>query len=154
MAELKTKKTAASVEAFLNAVANEKQRADAFVLVKMMREITGEEPYMFGPTIVCFGDYHYVYETGHEGDCGIAAFSPRKGNLVVYLMGGFAEAFPALLKKLGKCKASVCCLYIRKLADVDLAVLRELIVANIARLPEMNKPKAKAAPAKKARKKG
>jgi hypothetical protein len=151
MAELKTKKTAVSVDFFLNAVADLKQREDSFQLVAMMMEITGEEPRMWGPTIVGFGDYHYVYESGHEGDCCLTGFSPRKGNLVVYFLAGLEERFPVQLKKLGKVKTSKGCLYIKKLADIDLDVLREMIEANIMHLAGLAKPKK--APAKKPRKK-
>ena len=151
MAELKTKKTAVSVEVFLNAVADEKQRADAFVLVAMMKELTGEKPVMWGPTMVGFGDYHYVYASGHEADTFLTGFSPRKGNLVLYFMPGL-ERFASLLQKLGKHKATKGCLYIKKLADVDLAVLREMIAAALAK-PCLPREQAKAAAAKKPRKK-
>jgi Domain of unknown function (DU1801) len=154
MAELKTKKTEVSVESFLNAVADVKQRADAFQLVELLKDITGEEPEMWGPTIVGFGDYHYVYESGHEGDCCLTGFSPRKGNLVLYFMAGYFESAEALLKKLGKCKTSKGCMYIKKLEDVDLTVLRKMIEANIKRLSNMPKPEKKTTPSKTPRKKG
>jgi hypothetical protein len=148
MAEQKTKKTAVSVESFLNAGADETQRADAYTLIAMMKELTGEEPRMWGPTIVGFGDYHYVYASGHEGDTCLTGFSPRKGNLVIYFMPGM-ERLTALLTKLGKHKATKGCLYIKKLADVDLAVLREMIATALAE-PSLPREQPKATPEKKA----
>ena len=152
MAELKTKKTEVSVESFLNGVADAQKRADAYQLVELMTEITGETPKMWGPSIVGFGEYHYVYESGHEGDCCLAGFSPRSSALVLYFMAGLEERFPALVKKLGKVKTSKGCLYIKKLADVDLAVLREIIEKNVKHLSSMRKSETKKALAKRARK--
>jgi hypothetical protein len=153
MPETKTKPTAASVDSFLNGVADLQQRADAFQLLEIMKEITGHQPKMWGPSIVGFGEYHYVYESGHEGDICLTGFSPRKDALTVYFMAGFEERFAAQLKKLGKVKTSKACLYIKKLADVDLAVLREMIRANLAHLTAMSKPASKSPRAKKSRKK-
>jgi hypothetical protein len=149
MAELKTKKTAVNVDSFLNAVADARQREDSFRLVELMKEITGEEPKMWGPSIVGFGEYHYVYESGHEGDMCLTGFSPRKGNFVLYAMNCLYPQSAAQIKKLGKVKATKGCLYIKKLADVDLKVLREMIEGSIQRLANMPKP----VPAKKPRKK-
>jgi hypothetical protein len=126
VSELKTKKTDASVEAFLNSVEHDTRRADGFVLVELMREITGEEPAMWGPSIVGFGSYRYKYESGREGEWFLVGFSPRKRNLTVYMMSGFDE-HENLLQKLGKYRTGKGCLYINKLEDVDLQVLRELI---------------------------
>ncbi|MSQ96133.1 MAG: DUF1801 domain-containing protein [Gemmataceae bacterium] len=126
MAELKTKKTTASVEAFLNGLADEQQREDSFRVLKLMKEITGHQPKMWGPSIIGFGDYHYKYASGHEGDCCLTGFSPRKGNLSLYIMPGF-ERYTHLLKKLGKHKTGKSCLCVKRLADIDLAVLREMI---------------------------
>lgn len=119
--EAKTQKTKASVAAFIKAVETETRRADAKAVDKLFREITGEKPAMWGPSIIGYGEY--------EGPTGLwprAAFSPRKANLVIYLMGTFKER-EALLKKLGKHKAGKGCLYINKLADIDEAVLRALL---------------------------
>ncbi len=149
MAEQKTKQTGASVDAFLNAVANEQQRADSFRILEMMREITGQTPRMWGPTMVGFGEFHYVYDSGHEGDIFLTGFSPRKNALTLYFMAGLDQRFSAQLKKLGKAKASKGCLYIKKLADVDLNVLQEMIRANVGYLSEM----AKSTAAKRLRKK-
>src|SRR5947209_17997934 len=126
MAELKTKATEVSVDSFLNGVADAQRRADAFTLVKIMKDITGMPPRMWGPTMVGFGEYHYVYASGHEGDTFLTGFSPRKGALALYFMAGLQERFAAQLQKLGKAKASKGCLYVKKLADVDLDGLREL----------------------------
>lgn len=126
MAENKTQPTDADVEAFLNAVDNERKRADSFAILKMMKEVTGEEPVMWGPSIVGFGRYHYKYAGGREGDWMMTGFSPRKGNLTLYLMNGFGD-YEELRSRLGKHKTGVSCLYINKLADVDMDVLREMV---------------------------
>jgi Domain of unknown function (DU1801) len=139
MAEQKTKKTGVSVEAFLDAVPDAQKRADSYALLKMMKAITGATPKMWGPSIVGFGEYHYVYESGHEGDCCLTGFSPRKAALTLYFMAGLEERFAAQLKKLGKCKVSKGCLYIKKLADIDLVVLRGMIEANVKHLAAMAK---------------
>jgi hypothetical protein len=153
MAGPKTKPTEVSVDTFLNGVADAQQRADAFALLAVMKELTGLAPKMWGPTMVGFGDYHYVYASGHEGDTFLTGFSPRKGALTVYFMAGLEERLADHLKKLGKAKTSKGCLYIKKLADIDLAVLREMIRANMAHLATLAKPQPEAAPAKKSRKK-
>jgi hypothetical protein len=128
MAELKTKKTDASVEDFLNGVPNERRRQDGLALLKLMTSVTRQKPKMWGPTIVGFGQYHYKYASGHEGDICMAGFSPRGSALVVYLMP--FEGQVALLKKLGKHKMGKGCLYINKLEDVDTTVLRKLVAAS------------------------
>jgi hypothetical protein len=156
VAEPKTKPTVASVDAFLGDIADAQQRADSLRILELMREITGQPPKMWGPTMVGFGDYHYVYASGHEGDTFLTGFSPRKGSLVVYFMAGLQERFAKELQNLGKAKVSKGCLYIKKLADVDLGVLRKMIVANVAHLTALAKPPAKPAqpaPARKSRKK-
>ena len=119
--------TSADVDVFLEAVPDEDRRADAHALLELMRSITGEPPVMWGPSIVGFGSYHYRYESGRTGDAPLAGFSPRKVNLVVYLVGGFADRYPALLKQLGPHKAGKACLYLKRLGDVDLDVLGQLI---------------------------
>ncbi len=128
-AENKTKATGASVAKFLGALDEERQR-DCRALVKMMTRVAKAKPKMWGPTIVGFGDYHYEYESGREGDICLVGFSPRK-ELVLYMMGcGPREE--ALMGKLGKYKRSKGCLYIKRLSDVDVAVL-EKIVAGAAK---------------------
>jgi hypothetical protein len=123
----KTVPTSADVDAFLEAVPNEQRRADAHVLLELMRSVTGKPPVMWGPSIVGFGSYHYRYESGRTGDAPLAGFSPRKANLVVYLVGGFEDRYPKLLEQLGPHKSGKSCLYLKRLADVDLGVLRQLI---------------------------
>lgn len=151
MAELKTKPTNVSVEAFLNAVPDAQKREDAFTLLKVMKKITGKRPKMWGPSMVGFGQYHYVYDSGHEGDCFLTGFAPRKNALTLYVMCGRGKQAGAQLKKLGKVKVSKSCLYIKKLSDVDLAVLGEMIEASLADLAERSKSAAKAM-AKKSKK--
>jgi len=126
MAELKTKKTTASVKDFLNSVPDERKRKDSFAIVKLMQEVTGIKPAMWGPSIVGFGKYHYKYASGHEGDAPLAGFSPRKQNLTLYIMAGF-DGRAELLGKLGKHKTGKVCLYINKLEDVDLFTLKDLV---------------------------
>lgn len=126
MSQNKTQKTGASVEEFLESVANPRRRQDGLAVLAMMREITGLEPEMWGPSIIGFGDYHYRYESGREGDFFLTGFSPRKQNLTLYIMGGL-EGREDLLAKLGKHRTGASCLYINKLADVDTQVLRRLI---------------------------
>ena len=130
MAELKTKLNDASVEDFLNKVENEQKREDSFEIIKMMQQATQEEPKMWGPAIIGFGSYHYKYESGREGDWFITGFSPRKQNLTLYVMGSF-NPHTELLEKLGKHKTGVGCLYINKLKDVDVKVLKELIKQSV-----------------------
>lgn len=123
--ENKTQATKASVAAFLAAIEDEAKRRDAKAIDKMMRDVTGEKPAMWGPSIVGYGRYHYTYASGREGDFMRIGFSPRKTNLVLYLMLG-AQSYAPLLNKLGKHKTGKGCLYINKLADIDQTVLREI----------------------------
>ncbi|MDE2862690.1 MAG: DUF1801 domain-containing protein [Chloroflexota bacterium] len=126
MSQNKTQKTGASVEEFLESVASPRRREDGFAVLAMMREITGLEPEMWGPSIIGFGDYHYKYESGREGDFFLTGFSPRKQSLTLYIMSGL-EGHEDLLEKLGKHRTGAACLYINKLADVDTDILRDLI---------------------------
>ncbi|HSA55923.1 MAG TPA: DUF1801 domain-containing protein [Gemmatimonadaceae bacterium] len=130
MAELKTKKTTRSVAAFLDAIDDESRRADCRTIVEMMRKATGAEPRMWGPSIVGFGEYHYKYASGREGDWFVAGFSPRKANLTLYIMSGFPQ-HEALMAKLGKYTTGKSCLYVKRLADIDLGVLARLIDASV-----------------------
>ncbi len=125
MYELKTKINDASVKAFLDSVESEQRREDSLVMLDLLGDVTGLEPAMWGSSIVGFGFYHYKYASGHEGDAARIGFSPRKVNLVVYIMPGF-ERHHELMQRLGKYKTGKSCLYITRLADVDLSVLREL----------------------------
>ncbi len=133
MAELKTKKTSASVSAFLDSVADESVRKDCRTLVQMMKTATKAQPKMWGPSIVGFGDYRYKYESGREGDWFRAGFSPRKNALTLYVMSGFPK-HAELMSKLGKHKTGKGCLYITQLADVDLRVLEQLIERSVKSL--------------------
>jgi len=138
MAELKTKETKASVEKFLNTVSDKKKREDCFKILEMMKQVTKEEPKMWGSSIVGFGNYHYKYESGNEGDTCITGFSPRKQNLTLYIMPGF-ERYEELMKKLGKYKTGISCLYIKKLEDVDMKVLKELVASSFKYMKEKYK---------------
>jgi hypothetical protein len=130
MAENKTKPGKQSVAQFLSAIENTQQRNDAKKVAAMMRKATGRRATLWGTSIVGFGKYHYKYDSGHEGDGALVSFSPRKQNLVVYIMPGFSE-FPDLMKKLGKYKTGKSCLYLNKLDDVDEGVLEELIERSV-----------------------
>lgn len=133
-AELKTKATGASVEKFLAAV-EESRRADCVALVKMLERATKAKARMWGSSVVGFGDYHYRYASGREADWFVAGFSPRKKELVLYLMAGIGRE-PALMKRLGRHKAGKGCLYIKQLSDVDTKVLEELVVRGVRHLKD------------------
>lgn len=133
MSELKTKVNNASVKDFLNSIENEQTRKDCIEISKMMEGVTKARPKMWGTSIVGFGSYHYTGKSGREGDWMLTGFSPRKQNLTLYLMGGF-DSEKDLLKKLGKHKTSVGCLYIKKLEDVDRNVLKELVTASVKKM--------------------
>jgi hypothetical protein len=130
MADLKTKPTAASVEDFLNNIPEEGKRKDAFAILKLMKQVTKARPKMWGPSIVGFGEYHYMYASGREGDFFLTGFSPRKQSLTLYIMSGFTR-YDVLMKKLGKYKTGKSCLYVKRLEDIDLAVLKELIALSV-----------------------
>ena len=127
MAEIKTKATTASVKDFINTAEPEERRLDGFALLKMFEDITGEKAVLWGPSIVGFGKYHYKSErSSQEGDWPLIGFSPRKQNLTLYVSRGF-EGCDELLGKLGKHKLSVGCLYVKRLSDLDINVLKTLI---------------------------
>ena len=119
--------TDASVAAFLAGVPDEQRREDALRLSALMSEITGEPPAMWGSSIVGFGRYRYRYASGHEGVSALASFAPRRDDLAIYLIGGFADRHRSVLARLGPCRAGKGCLYVRRLEAVDQAALRELI---------------------------
>jgi hypothetical protein len=129
-AEAKTKPTKEKVTDFLNRVSDDTRRADCYAVAKMMEEITGSKAQMWGPAIVGFGTYSYKYASGHSGDWPLAAFSPRKTDLTIYLSVAF-EKKEELLSQLGKHKTGKSCLYIKRLADVDLPTLKKLIKASV-----------------------
>jgi hypothetical protein len=131
MAETKTKPTAVSVKAFIQAVENDARRADAAALVKLFESATGWKAKMWGPSIIGFGRYAYTYDSGHSGEMCVTGFSPRKANLVIY-PGLYADEAAEFLKKLGKHKSSKACVYINRLSDIDLVVLEKLIKAGVA----------------------
>lgn len=130
MAEPKTKKNNASVTAFLNKVKDKQRREDCFEVLSLMKEITKEEPRMWGSSIVGFGTYHYIYSSGREGDWPITGFSPRAQNLTLYIMPGF-DHYDDLMEKLGKHKTGKSCLYISKLENIDRSVLKQLIKTSV-----------------------
>jgi Domain of unknown function (DU1801) len=133
MAENKTKPTKLSVDKFIKSQPDAQVREDCAVISKLMSEATGEEPKMWGSSIVGFGSYHYKYATGREGDMPIVGFSPRKQNLTLYvLMHGEEQA--DLFKKLGKHTTRKSCLYIKRLSDVDLPTLKKIIKVSVRRL--------------------
>ena len=133
LVEIKTKPTAASVEDFINAIKDEQKRKDSFVILEMMKKATGEEPKMWGSSIIGFGNKRYKSPaTGREVDWLLIGFSPRKANLSLYISVGIKE-HAAALEKLGKHKTGVGCLYINKLEDIDIKVLKQMIVISLKR---------------------
>ncbi len=136
MAELKTKVNEASVEEFLSSIPDEKKRKDAFEVLELMQTITKQLPKMWGDSIVGFGTYKYEYKSGREGEWFLTGFSPRKQDLTLYISGGF-EQHGDLMQQLGKYKASKgACLYVNKLEDIKLPVLKKLIKASIKEVKE------------------
>ena len=129
MSQNKTRPNTTSVTSFLDSVEDEIQRQDSYTLLGIMKKITGEEPVMWGPSIIGFGSYHYKYDSGREGDMMLTGFSPRKQNLSVYIMAGF-DKYEELLKDLGKHKTGKSCLYIKRLSEINTDVLTELIKAS------------------------
>ena len=141
MAELKTKETDASVKAFLARVTGEERRKDAATLVRLMTEATKSSPRMWGSSIVGFGSYHYRYASGHEGDSCVLGFSPRKDAFALYLSCGL-NRLADLLEVLGKHKSGKGCLYIRRLDEVDLAVLKKMMKKTVTELRAIQKERA------------
>lgn len=137
MAELKTKPNDQSVEAFLGAVTDETKRQDSLTILELMTHATGAEARMWGDSIIGFGNYHYTYASGRDGDWFLTGFAPRKRNLTLYIMSGFSQ-YDELLGKLGKFKIGKSCLYINKLEDVDLPTLRALVEQSVAHMAQSN----------------
>ena len=133
MAELKTQRNESSVEEFLNTITEETKRRDAFVILDIMRQLTGAQPKMWGSSIVGFGNRHYHYASGREGDWFLVGFSPRKDSLTLYLSYGDIQN-DDLRQKLGRYKTGKGCLYIKKLADVDLDILKGIISRSVIKL--------------------
>ncbi len=132
MAENKTKPTTASVDEFISTIDNTRRQRDALTSLKIYKNVTGLTPVMWGPSIIGFRTHHYVYDSGREGNEPLACFSPRKSNMTFYVGDQFEDA-QALYTKLGKHRKSVACLYVNKLDDVDLEVLREIITRDYNR---------------------
>ena len=130
MATLKTQPTDQDVETFLSAIDDEERRADCRTVLAIMRDATGEPPRMWGKAMVGFGSYHYRYATGREGDCFLTGFSPRKRDLTLYIMAGFSH-YDDLLAALGTHKTGKSCLYVKRLSDLDLEVLKELVTSSV-----------------------
>jgi hypothetical protein len=131
MAKTKTTYTGQDVIDFVNSyVDNEQKKADSFQLIELMREWSGSEPNMWGPTIIGFGNYHYQYASGHEGDAPVLGFSPRKAALTFYIYSD-TERSKLVLADLGKFKMSKACIYVKKLSDINLSVLKELCIESI-----------------------
>ena len=137
MAENKTQPTDGDVLAFINAVPDERKRQDCLTVLALMREVTGEEPMMWGSSMVGFGSYHYKYASGREGDAMLTGFSPRKQNLTIYILAGF-EQYDELMAKLGKHTTGSSCLYVKRLSDIDLDALRELVAKSVEHMRAMN----------------
>ena len=137
MAENKTIPTKKDVVEFLNGVPDEKKRKDSFALLELMKEVTGQEPVMWGDAIVGFGTCHYHYASGREGDMPLAGFSPRKQNLTVYIMSGFDEYEP-LLQNLGKHSTGKSCLYFKRVDEIDLPTLKELVRLSVEHVQKTN----------------
>ena len=135
MSDLKTKRTDESVDAFLDSVVDESRRKDCRRVLEIMKRVTGEEPRMWGPSMIGFGTYHYRYASGREGDWFITGFSPRKNDLTLYIMSGFSR-FDDLTSRLGQYKTGKSCLYIKRLSEVDEAVLEELVAESVSYMRE------------------
>ncbi|MCA9383642.1 DUF1801 domain-containing protein [Candidatus Dojkabacteria bacterium] len=138
MSDLKTKKNAASVKAYLDGIIDDQRRKDCIKINKLMEKATGEKGAMWGKSIVGFGTYHYKYASGREGDWMLTGFSSRKQALTLYIMSGFNE-YETLLKDLGKFKTGVSCLYIKSLNDINIDILEELIRRSVVHMKETNK---------------
>lgn len=130
MSELKTKQNRQSVKAFIASIEDETKRKDANATLKLMRDITGQKARMWGSSIVGFGTYHYKYKSGHEGDWFITGFSPRKQDFTIYIMPGFSK-YEKLMSKLGKYKTGKSCLYVKRLSDIDIKVLKQLVTRSV-----------------------
>jgi len=136
MAEMKTQPTDESVSDYLARVSDDNRRSDCLKVLELMKDVSGAPPKMWGRTIVGFGSYRYKYPSGREGEWFITGFAPRKQNLSIHVLPGL-ESFGDLLPRLGKYKAGKSCLYVKRLADIDLGVLRELLARAVQRLSKV-----------------
>jgi len=137
MSDLRTRPNDQSVEAFLNSVSDAKKREASYKIMELMEEVTQEEPKMWGDSIVGFGSYHYKYKSGREGDWFLTGFSPRKQNLTLYIMSGFQE-YNEYLAQLGKFTTGKSCLYVKKIEDINLEVLKKLVKDSVDHMVESN----------------
>lgn len=137
MAQLKTQPNKGSVTEFLNAVENDTKREDSFAILELMKEVTGEEPIMWGDSIIGFGTYRYKYASGREAEWFLTGFSPRVQNLTLYIMDGFEE-YDDLLGNLGKHSTGKSCLYVKRLENIDLDVLKQMIEKSVAHMQATN----------------
>lgn len=137
MAQLKTRPNDKNVVEFLNAVENETKRKDSFTILDLMQQVTGSDPIMWGDSIIGFGTYHYKYASGREADWFLTGFSPRVQNLTLYIMSGFDE-YDDLLGKLGKHSTGKSCLYVKRLENIDLEVLKEMVEKSVAHMRVTN----------------
>lgn len=135
MAENKTQPTTFSAEDFIATVEDEQKKADALVLLNLMQKLSGKKPVMWGNSLIGFGKYHYKYESGREGDFFRVGFSPRKTAISIYIMAGFSR-YEELLAKLGKHKIGKACLYVKRLSDIDMMVLEQLILESLDYMKE------------------
>jgi hypothetical protein len=133
VAALKTTPNDRSVEAFLDSIDDEKKRQDSYRILELMKQVTGVEAQMWGDSIIGFGSYHYKYASGREGDWFLTGFSPRKQAITLYIMAGF-DQYEALMNQLGKYKTGKACLYVKKLEDIDIRTLRELVKQSVEHL--------------------
>ena len=147
-AELKTQRNTASVKEFLDAVPNERKRKDAFAVSSLMAEVTGEEPAMWGKSLVGFGSYHYKYASGQEGDWPLVSFSPRKDSLTLYIGRGL-DTYKEQLTTLGKHKAAGSCLHIKSLDDIHLPTLRKLVRQSVKDMKRIVRERKREAAARK-----
>ncbi len=138
MAQLKTQPTKQSVERFLAGITDDTRRKDCRTVARIMKRVTGAKPKMWGPSMVGYGGYHYKYASGREGDWFVTGFSPRRQNLTLYIMAGFRR-YDELMARLGKHKTGKSCLYIKKLDDVDVDVLEELIRQSVEHVKQSNR---------------
>lgn len=138
MAELKTKENKASVQQFIDSLEDKSRKKDCLITRRIMQQITGKRARMWGDSIVGFGSYHYKYASGREGDFFVTGFSPRKQNFTIYIMPGYSD-YQHLLKKIGKHKLGKSCLYVKTLDDIDIDVLKDLVVASVEEMKALYK---------------
>ena len=142
MSKIKTTETLKSVDEFINAIASETKRNDSFRIIEILKTQTGFDPKMWGPSIIGFGKYHYKYDSGHEGDMPLAAFSPRSTGIVFYFCENF-ENREELLQSFGKYKTGKVCVYVKKLADINTDILEKMVSASVKQIQSIYPDKKK-----------